>query len=406
MSTLLIADDERTIREGIASAIDWKSLGVTEVFLAATGKKAFAMIQAQRPDIAIVDIVMPEMTGIELIKKCRELPESPEFVIISGHDDFTYAQEALRYQVRDFILKPCDIVEISATIRGIVQELAERRSMEVDRRRMREQLDVLAPQARKALFRDLLCGMPVSEADLQTLRLSLGPKVQRFQLLLFVCESETTGDRNALSNLLDDEPTIRACFTATIKRDCVAVLLGTEKRASVVEAAETLRARVTSFGYRVAVSAPGELAQLPCLFLVAYGRMKRAVRADDTAGKASVAEMSPVPYSPPVLHVMRFVNERFGDNGLSLGMVAGGVLGMNADYVGKLFRRECGMSFSEYVMAVRIEHAKRILGSSESARIYQAASQTGFGDDAAYFSRVFREQTGMKPGDYRGILGS
>ena len=77
MIKLLIADDERTIREGIAHSIDWESLGISRVFLAADGREAWELIEREQPDIVIIDIVMPEMTGIEVIAKFDGLANLP-----------------------------------------------------------------------------------------------------------------------------------------------------------------------------------------------------------------------------------------------------------------------------------------------------------------------------------------
>ena len=71
MRTLLIADDERTIREGIAGSIDWNSLGISRVLLASNGKEAYKAIKREKPDIVLIDIVMPEMTGSKYLRSGR-----------------------------------------------------------------------------------------------------------------------------------------------------------------------------------------------------------------------------------------------------------------------------------------------------------------------------------------------
>ncbi len=117
MKKLLIADDERTIREGIAKAVDWEALGISEILLASDGKAAYEMIVSQSPDIVIIDIKMPEMTGIEVISQVKQRGDGPEFIIISGYGEFDYAREALRNNVRNYILKPCSIGEIIDSVR-------------------------------------------------------------------------------------------------------------------------------------------------------------------------------------------------------------------------------------------------------------------------------------------------
>jgi DNA-binding NarL/FixJ family response regulator len=198
---LLIADDEHTIREGLASAIDWKALVISRVMLASNGEKAYAMIAAEKPEIAILDIVMPEMTGIEIIARCRKDGNHPEFVIISAHDEFKYAQEALKYHVHNYVLKPCDTAEIESTVRGIISDLTRRRSIEEERKELQQRLDLLVPQARERLFADFVSGVPVGEIRANALRQSLEP-AESFQLLLFYAGEE----RGALSALRQRPP--------------------------------------------------------------------------------------------------------------------------------------------------------------------------------------------------------
>ena len=120
MRKLLIADDERTIREGMAKSIDWKAIGISSVILAADGREAVKVIEKHNPDIAIVDIIMPELTGLEVISHFSDMADKPEFVILSGYDEFSYAKEAIRNNVKDYLIKPCDTSELTATIQKLL----------------------------------------------------------------------------------------------------------------------------------------------------------------------------------------------------------------------------------------------------------------------------------------------
>ena len=185
MRTLLIADDERTIREGIAGAINWASIGISRVLQASDGREAKDLIQSERPDIAIVDIIMPEMTGIELISYYRKRGDGPEFVIISGYGEFDYAQEAIRNHVYHYLLKPCDIDEISVTVENIVNKLDHDQRLETERRQMREHISMLIPQAREQIFRDFISGSRISPDNWQLLRQFFRQGGGAYRLLVF-----------------------------------------------------------------------------------------------------------------------------------------------------------------------------------------------------------------------------
>ena len=102
---LLIVDDERRVREIIAKQIS-RIASVDMIFQADNGAEALGIIKAESPDAVITDIAMPIMDGLELIKKLRESNSNIPVVIMSGYDEFRYAQTALRYNAVDYILKP------------------------------------------------------------------------------------------------------------------------------------------------------------------------------------------------------------------------------------------------------------------------------------------------------------
>ena len=122
MLNVIIADDEKGIIELIKHLIDPEKVNIRIVGEAYNGQEAFQLIQNKKPDVAITDIRMPGLTGIELIKKCKS--ESPEtsFIIISGFQEFSYAQEALKYGVSDYLLKPIKRLALNEALMKLDQE--------------------------------------------------------------------------------------------------------------------------------------------------------------------------------------------------------------------------------------------------------------------------------------------
>lgn len=109
---LLIVDDEAEIREGILQAIPWEAQGITVAGLASNGREALQMITEIQPDLILLDIRMPVMNGLEVLERLAKDLFLPKVIIISGYDDFGYCQQALRYGVSDYLLKPCHPQEI------------------------------------------------------------------------------------------------------------------------------------------------------------------------------------------------------------------------------------------------------------------------------------------------------
>lgn len=102
-----------------------------------------------------------------------------------------------------------------------------------------------------------------------------------------------------------------------------------------------------------------------------------------------------------VQKVLEVIDAHLDDPDLSLNSVAKKMLYMNADYLGKLFKKEMGEKFSTYVMRKRMELAIEIMGQMEDIKVFELAEQTGFGDNPQYFSKVFKKYTGYTPSEFK-----
>lgn len=120
--TAVLADDEYSVLEGVKTAIDWESLGIRIAALASNGHEALDAIIKYKPDLAIIDIRMPDLTGIQVIERCRNAGISTDFIILSGYDDFSYAKEAMRYGAKAYLLKPLNSTELTDEICRIFME--------------------------------------------------------------------------------------------------------------------------------------------------------------------------------------------------------------------------------------------------------------------------------------------
>ena len=113
---VLLVDDEIMIREGFKKLFDWETHGCTVAGEAADGMEALAKIDTLNPDIVIMDINIPIMNGLKVIKMSRIKHPDTAFIIVSGYDDFSYCREALRLKITDYILKPVNYEEFGSCI--------------------------------------------------------------------------------------------------------------------------------------------------------------------------------------------------------------------------------------------------------------------------------------------------
>ncbi len=106
MLKMILADDEPMITRGIQMLLDWQALGIEIVETYTDGKSAMQGILEHEPDLAVLDISMPHKTGIEILRDIKTLKCKTKVIFLSGFQDFSYAQDALRYGASDYLLKP------------------------------------------------------------------------------------------------------------------------------------------------------------------------------------------------------------------------------------------------------------------------------------------------------------
>ncbi|MGO4370161.1 response regulator transcription factor [Paenibacillus sp. 2TAB19] len=120
---VLLVEDEIKIRQGLRKAIEdviTNGLRLTE---ASNGLEAIEWLQTQeRVDLLITDIRMSEMDGLELLKRLKQTNREMPIIVISGHDEFVYAREAMRYGAIDYLLKPIDRVELARVIARVQEK--------------------------------------------------------------------------------------------------------------------------------------------------------------------------------------------------------------------------------------------------------------------------------------------
>jgi two-component system, response regulator YesN len=104
--TIVVAEDEELILNNTVKKINSLNMGFTVVKAAQDGKEALEYIDKLSPDVLITDIHMPVLDGLELIKQVYSKYPHILKVVISGYDDFKYAQQAMKYEVKEYLLKP------------------------------------------------------------------------------------------------------------------------------------------------------------------------------------------------------------------------------------------------------------------------------------------------------------
>lgn len=147
--SVMIADDEENIRAGLKCIMDWDDLGFSVDYEAENGEQALDIIEKSSPEVVVMDLNMPRIQGIDVIKKAREKGYPGRFIILSGYSDFKYAQSAIKYGVTNYLTKPIDEDELQKTLEDIGKEMSLEKEEE-------GKLQTIRKKARDSVIQDLL----------------------------------------------------------------------------------------------------------------------------------------------------------------------------------------------------------------------------------------------------------
>lgn len=126
MYTVVVADDEKELRQALIRKVDWGSAGFTVIGEAENGAEALELVEQLEPDLLLTDIRMPFLSGIELARQVREVRPATQIAFLSGYDDFSYAQQAIQYNIISYMLKPISSAEMLEELKNIKNRIDEK----------------------------------------------------------------------------------------------------------------------------------------------------------------------------------------------------------------------------------------------------------------------------------------
>ncbi len=129
---LLIADDEDVIRRGVTKYIQLHTDRFDKIYEAENGQQAIELMLQYQPDIMLLDVQMPLKSGLDVMKEAKRAGLNPIVVILSGYDDFKYAQQAIRYGAKEYLLKPTRGADILKCLNQLADEYLEKEQKEIE----------------------------------------------------------------------------------------------------------------------------------------------------------------------------------------------------------------------------------------------------------------------------------
>lgn len=116
------SDGEDMIRKGVAKYLQLHTDRFSKIYEAENGQEAIDLTLRYQPDMLLLDVQMPVKTGLDVMKEVQKAGLEPVTVILSGYDAFSYAQQAVKFGARDYLLKPVRAADILNTL----NELADK----------------------------------------------------------------------------------------------------------------------------------------------------------------------------------------------------------------------------------------------------------------------------------------
>lgn len=349
MYTVIIVDDEPIIKKSLTKLIEMRFPHFKVIGYAEDGKEALLLTEKYHPDLIITDIRMPEMDGLEFIQAVEKINRDLKIVVVSGFDEFEYAQHALRHGAIDYLLKP------------IKPELFYNMLEKVEKQLKKQKF--FAKETREWLTKS---------------------KDSSEELIKYLWEARhaesidflTSSYRDMASQNIDSL-IIREFYIELYKFVKVGInnKLGQELSCDALEPSENLNLKeveiITHFKAWISL-------------ITKYIQEAKNWRSNSKVKLAA-----------------EFINTHFSDPNLTLQLVAERV-DLSATYFSRQFKEEYGKSFIHYLTELRMEKAKELLIDIH-LKTYEIAEMVGY-NDYPHFTKTFKKYHKISPKEYRNLL--
>ncbi|MBO4375533.1 MAG: response regulator [Lachnospiraceae bacterium] len=369
---VLIVDDEPFITQGLSVLIDWEKEGYEIAACLENGKQAYNYLKENDIDLVLTDIRMPEMSGLDLMERVKDEGLSDaSFVIMSGYDDFGYAQKALRIGCVDYLLKPVDAGELLEIVRNL--SLNEKnRQQEEERQKEIEN----AYRDRNVISR--LIGTYDSD---NPQKIICNEVLDNLVRAIEINDPEKIG---SLVHAFYREAKEKGLSEESVNFN-ISYLLFQLIRIASEQDEEVNHEEIMNF---ISESSFEESvlrgkSDIMIRFCLEYAEYISQLR------KSSVRSV--------LSDVEKEIREHYAEN-LSLREMSRKFFINNA-YLGQMFKKKYGVSFKDYLTDYRIREAAKLLAGTDR-KIINIAEDVGY-KDSDYFVQKFIERMGCTPSNYR-----
>lgn len=364
MLRLVIADDEKFTRDCIVDFTDWSRHGIEIVGVANDGLEAFDMLLKLKPDIAILDIQMPGITGLDVIEKLKGKGLDTVFIIVSSFDSFEYARKAVHLGVEEYLLKPFLPDEFLAAIYKAAERI-----------RYLKGLIPLSPGGDSGMS-----GTPLFVSSNFDLTSDVIYPVHAEKSLIEALQVGTREDVLSRLNAFSEQVNLNN-FDEEKRASCYLILY--------VELYRFCSLHNIILSRDFFTQPAGEESEPSSLRLSNYLR-----KACEIIYKTLFQQRSG---SYLVKKALEYIKDHYTED-LSLEIIAESIF-VSPSYLSSLFRQNIGKTYIEYLNAFRIGKAKEIMQAEPHLKNYEIAARLGY--SPKYFAQIFKQIEGITLSDYR-----
>ena len=394
MYKALIADDEDIIRRGIAYFLK-KDPEIEVVAQAEDGEMALELAAEHLPDLLFVDINMPFLNGLEFIEKLEGILKNAVIIVITGYDDFKYAQKALRLGVFDYLLKPI----MENTFYDAVDRAKEQLGRRKKQVKYLEWARVLVEKNRPALIAEFLEGWlngHFSETEVEERIVALSLELPKdFGVTLIHLEDKDNAEiggewdddllfyaaENIAEEVFQSFQPVSACRNAGGDLVLISACTPREEWLAAGERLARLLQQYLPVDVAIAHKGAGEFSDLPGAYEAAMDEMRALLETPQL-----------------VRDVKHYIEENFSMEAFSL-TDAADYTHVSPQHLSRVFRQSTGITFMDYITRVRIRKAIELL-ADEDLKMYEIAERVGYSSQH-YFSSAFKKVLGVSPMEYK-----
>lgn len=410
---VFLVEDEIVTREGIRDAVDWGAAGYQFCGEASDGELALPRIREQRPETVITDIKMPFMDGLQLSRILREALPATKLIILSGHDEFKYAQEAIQIGVTEYLLKPIIPQELLAALRRVARQLDEERATSAHVQALQAEIGNHRSILRERCLLDLVTGN-CSATDFieqaQSLEIDLLASWYQVLILRAVPSDEPFSARfqqvdAAIAEIIGDTESVVSFKHGA--DETILILKGDDPddvASQVQQLSQLLQRRIAEHtAYRAVIGVGAATERLGAITLSFTQALAHLNTGEHTPARPAGEQLDEPhqehSHSAALIAKARsYIDAHYADPDISLSQVAAQVL-LSPTYFSVVFSRTMGETFIEYLTNVRIRKAIELLLTTSLASS-EIAYRIGY-QNPRYFYSVFRKVVGQPPNEFR-----